>query len=87
MVIGFSMIIGAYGSNGRGTVIDRANAASVVASDAKVLIRRRVELRRDGSIKSDLLQRSDRMQINEQECDDELRQQETECVFLIYEIQ
>jgi len=56
-------------------------------TEAKVLIRRRVELRRDGSIKADDLQRSDLMEMNEQECDAELRQQETKCVFLIYEIQ
>lgn len=81
------MIIGACGLNGRGSAIDRANAASVVMTEAKVLIRRRVELRRDGSIKADDLQRSDLMEMNEQECDAELRQQETKCVFLIYEIQ
>ncbi|CAO1654047.1 hypothetical protein NYA22BAC_02622 [Parasphingorhabdus sp. NYA22] len=81
------MIIGAYGSNGRGTAGERANAASAVLSDAKVLIHRRIELKRDGSIKSDDLQLPGLMQVNEQECDAELRQQETECVFLIYEIQ
>lgn len=83
MVIGFTMISCTYG---RGEAADGGGVAST-AADVTVLLHRRVELTRDGSIKSDIFDRPDLIQVNEQECCPVPRREEPKCVFLIYEIQ
>ena len=68
---------------------EAASGTSVASAgaDAKAGIHRPVELRQDGSIKSDLLDGYHLIQVDAHECDLETRGTEAECVFLIYEIQ
>lgn len=83
IVIGFAMIACTYG---RGEAANVIGAVST-AVEVKALLHRRVELTRDGSISSDVLDRPDLIQVNEQECDPAPHRDEATCVFLIYEIQ
>ncbi len=85
-VLVFLLVIFAYGPRERAEAAEKAGVVSAVA-DAKVIIYRRVELRHDGFITSDDLDRYALMQVDAHECDPEPRRTETACVFLIYEIQ
>lgn len=80
------MTIWTFGQSGRVAAADKAGAASAVAS-AQATIHRRVEIRQDGSIQSDVLGKYEMMQVTEQKCDPETGSIEEQCVFLIYEMQ
>ncbi|AMO72156.1 hypothetical protein AZE99_10110 [Sphingorhabdus sp. M41] len=70
----------------RGAAANVNGAASTVA-DVTVMLHRRIELTGNGSISSDISDRPDLIQVNEQECDPAPHLEEATCVFLIYEIQ
>ncbi|ATW04300.1 hypothetical protein C8024_12715 [Sphingopyxis sp. BSNA05] len=87
LVIGLSMIAGVPGQYGRGKANDRGDTDSAAVSEARAVIHSRIELGRDGTITSDIIQGSDWVQINEQQCDIEAGWQEPACRLLIYEMQ
>ncbi|VWX58493.1 conserved hypothetical protein [Sphingorhabdus sp. 109] len=81
------MVVGVYGQNGRGQADDRARVASATMAEAQVVIHRRIELRANGSIESDMLKQSELFQVSERQCDAALGRNLSRCVFLVYEIQ
>jgi hypothetical protein len=75
-----------YGPGGRSNAAGAKSDVSASA-EAKAVIHQRVELRQDGSVKSDFLDGDQQMQVNAHKCDPEIRIMDASCVFLIYEIQ
>jgi hypothetical protein len=80
------LVICADGLSGPAEAAEKTGIVSASA-DAKAVIHRRVELRQDGSIKSDAFESHVQPQVNVHECDIEIRRIAAECVFLIYEMQ
>ncbi len=86
VIFPLSLAICLYGPAGRTEAAGATSGATAIA-DAKAVIHRRVELRQDGSVKSDFLDGNRQIQVDAHECDPEIRSRDADCVFLIYEIQ
>lgn len=79
----FLLILCTYASDGRA-----AETGSVSATaDATAVIRRGIEVRQDGSVRSRELDRYEPTQVNVSNCDPEALRAHSECVMLIYEMQ
>jgi hypothetical protein len=85
-IIGLSIVICSFGQSARTEAAETAGAALEI-SEAKAIIHRRLELRQDGSIASDIFDKPALMQLSVQECDPEAGRTIKTCVFHIYEIQ
>ena len=81
-----SLAICLYGPSSRAEAASATSGVSASA-DARAVIQRRLELRQDGSIALDAIDRNRQIQVDAHECDPETRSVDTDCIFLIYEIQ
>lgn len=87
LLIGCAMIVSAYGLDGQGQASDTARAGATAVGNAEAVIVHPLELRSNGAIVLDMLQISNHVQIDRQDCDAELERLVSECTFLIYELQ